>query len=245
MYYFLSPLILLVLWSLGSMALSPLFLPSPLSVLASLRDMMMTGLIVEAWYQSFIRITVATMLSVVVSIPIGLMMSGYSTVNRALSPFVSFMRYLPATAFYPLLIMWIGIGEEMRIAFLFSATVFYFLPSVVLAIQEVGRDTIEGAMALGFSRFQTLAFVTLPAALPSILESFLMMYGIGWTYIIIAEIVNTNNGLGHLINIASARGKTDMVFAALLVIIVSSVVFDLVSKKFIRSKFQWKYMNSI
>jgi NitT/TauT family transport system permease protein len=236
-----SILIVLMLWYIGSLFFDPLFLPTPLKVFTTLFSMIVDGTIIEALGLSFFRITIATTLSILISILLGILIVCSETANEFLSPIVSFMRYLPVTAFYPLLIMWVGIGESMRITFVFCATVFFFLPTVILALREVNKEQMDSAQALGLSKIQAVTHVIFPIALPSICESFLMMYGIGWTYIIIAEIVNTNNGLGHIINIASARGRTDMVFVALLVIILFSVIFDTLGKKMIHKKFSWKY----
>lgn len=241
-YSLLPFLAILVAWEIGSMVLNPIFLPSPERVVITLISMFQAHLMPMALIQSFLRITVATSIAAAVSIPIGLLVSNYPWADTLITPTISFMRYLPVTAFYPLLIMWVGIDESMKISFLFCATVFYFLPSVILAIKEVDVGIIEGARALGFSRLKTMYHIVLTAAAPSICESFLMMYGIGWTYIIIAEIVNTTNGLGHIINIASARGRTDMVFAALVVIILFSVIFDTTGRRWIRHKYCWKYL---
>ncbi|MNM52362.1 putative aliphatic sulfonates transport permease protein SsuC [compost metagenome] len=95
---------------------------------------------------------------------------------------------------------------------------------------------------MGMSKLKVMIKVLLPASLPSICQSFLMMYGIGWTYIIIAEIINTNTGLGHLINIGSARGRTDLVFVGLITILVVSYLFDTICNLVIKKSFKWKFI---
>lgn len=245
LYFAIPVTIIFVAWVIGSRFTTSLFLPSPDSVFSTLLAMTKSGLIGDALLQSFIRITIATLASAAVAVPLGLLAASYDGLNKLVSPTINFMRYLPVTAFYPLLIMWVGIGEEMRISFLFCATIFYFLPSVMLAVNEVNKELVDTGRTMGMSYFQVITQILLPASFPSICESFLMMYGIGWTYIIIAEVINTNNGLGHIIQIASARGRTDMVFAALIVIILFSVIFDSLGKKLIKAKFSWKYMNSM
>lgn len=237
------PILLIVIaWAIGSKFSSPLFLPDPYKVLVSFGDLLKNGVLTESLQASFIRITIATLISAGISIPLGLLIVNYKVLDDLITPITGFMRFMPVTAFYPLLIMWVGIGETMKITFLVLATVFYFLPTVVLGLKEVNPDLIDTARTMGMSKFSVMLKVLFPASLPSICQSFLMMYGIGWTYIIIAEIINTNVGLGHLINIGSARGKTDFVFVALITILIASYIFDTIGNALIKKIFKWKFI---
>jgi NitT/TauT family transport system permease protein len=93
-------------------------------------------------------------------------------------------------------------------------------------------------------RYEIISEILLPAALPSIMNSFLMMYGIGWTYVAVIEAVNAKKGLGFIINVGAARGKTAIVFAAIFVIVVFSYLFDRIGNKAIRKAFKWRYLNA-
>ena len=234
--------VVVILWFVGSQFTNPLFLPQPQKVWDSFLTLFENGMWFESLYTSFFRISSATLISVVISIPLGLLVANYKIFDDLITPVTGFMRFMPATAFYPLLIMWVGIGESMKIWFLFFATFFYFLPTVILSIKEVSVDLIDTARTMGMSRIKVMTKVLLPASLPSIAQSFLMMYGIGWTYVIIAEITNTNTGLGHLINIGSARGRTDLVFVGLLTILVFSYLFDTFCNFIIKKIFKWKFI---
>ena len=156
-------------------------------------------------------------------------------------PAISFLRYVPVTAFSPLLILWFGIGETMKIAFLFIATFVYLLPSTLLCFDEVPSDLIETGMTIGMSKRESILEVLLPAALPSICSTFLMMYGIGWTYVAIVEATNALYGLGFIINVSSARGRTAVVFGAIIVIMVFSAMFDKAGHSVIKKLFAWRF----
>ena len=93
------------------------------------------------------------------------------------------------------------------------------------------------------NKFEIITEILLPAALPSIMNSFLMMYGIGWTYVAVVEEVNAVKGLGFIINVGAARGKTAVVFASILTIVIFSYLFDCIGKKLIRKAFPWRYLN--
>ena len=163
--------------------------------------------------------------------------------RNTINPVVNLFRYIPVTAFYPLLIMWLGIDEEMKIAFYVIVTLVYMMPSVVLSLEEINTDLIETGYTLGMSKLQTIIMIQLPATLPSILNSFIMMFGIGFTYCAVCETINAKYGVGYMISQSTSRGRTDLVFLGIITIMIISFVFDNVSKFVIRKVFKWRYLN--
>lgn len=235
-------LTLLVIWQVGSMMTSPLFIPSPISTWDAMLGLLKTGQLIDGLLYSLTRITTATFMSMAVAIPLALLFYTIKPLKEIISPIVSAMRYIPVTAFSPLLILWFGIDEVMKISFLFLATFVYVLPSTTLCLDDVPQDLIDTGKSIGMKSYEIVSEILLPAALPSIMNTFLMMYGIGWTYIAVIEAVNAKYGLGYIINTAAARGKTAVVFAAILVIIVFSYVFDKIGNKILRKVFKWRYI---
>ena len=236
-------LLLLLLWQVGSMMTTPLFVPSPMDTWDAFVGLIQTDQLTNGLLYSFLRITAATFLSIAVAIPLALAISCVKSLNEIVSPVVSAMRYIPVTAFSPLLILWFGIDEEMKISFLFLATFVYVLPSTVLCLQDVPQDLIDTGRSIGMKYREIITEILLPAALPSIMNSFLMMYGIGWTYVAVIEAVNAKYGLGFIINVGAARGRTDTVFAAIIVIVVFSYLFDRLGNHIIRKAFKWRYLD--
>lgn len=234
---------LIIIWGVAAEHSNPVFVPKPSKVFEDFVEVIKNGQLIEALKYSFLRITMATLVSALVSIPIGIVIYNVKVARDFLYPIVSAMRYIPVTAFYPLLIMWFGIDEMMKIVFLFIATFVYMMPSVMLALDEVNQDLIDTGLTIGMSRFQTITEIQLPATMPSLMNSFIMMYGIGWTYIAVAETVNAKFGLGWIIQQSSSRGRTDMVFMAIITIIVVSVLFDSISKYLVKKIFKWRYLN--
>ena len=233
----------LVIWNIAARHVNPLFVPAPKTVFSDLVAMIRTGQLLMAIKYSFIRITVATFISGLIAFPIAILVFNSGFVKDILNPIISVMRYIPVTAFYPLLIMWFGIDELMKIVFLFIATFVYMMPSVILCLEEVSNDLIDTGLTIGMSKLQTIWRIQIPASLPSVLNSFIMMYGIGFTYISVAETINAKYGLGFIIQQSSSRGRTDLVFMAIIVIMVISVVFDFTSKWLVRHIFKWRYIN--
>ena len=233
--------IVIIAWWLLSLRMNPLFIPKINSVLDNFKTLIANGMLLQSIFKSFYRITIATSISCAISIPLALLIYSNKTVDSFISPIANIIRYIPVTAFEPLLFLWIGIGETMKVTFLFCATFFYFLPSMVLCVKEVDKRLIETSYTMGMTKMQVITKVVLPYTLPNICESILMMYGIGWSYIVVAESTNAVNGLGYLINIGSARGRTDMMFVSIITIMIISYIIDTLGKKAIRKVFAWKY----
>ena len=243
----LKTLVLLVLvlavWSILAANTNPMFVPTPYKVLSSFIEVIKSGQLFVAMSYSFLRITVATVMSALISIPIGLITYNIQPLRDFIYPIISALRYIPVTAFYPLLIMWFGIDELMKVAFLFIASFVYMMPSVMLSLDEVNQDLIDTGLTMGMNKLQTVTRIQMPAILPSLINSFIMMYGIGWTYIAVAETVNAKYGLGFIIQQSSSRGRTDLVFMAIIAIVIISVVFDVTSKWIVRKVFKWRYLD--
>lgn len=233
----------LLLWYIASLFVSPVFVPSPLKVANEFIELIKNGQLGKGFLYSFTRISTASLLSAIVAIPLGLVIFASDVAKDMILPIVNLMRFIPVTAFYPLLIMWFGINEKMKVAFLFLATFVYMLPSVVLALNEVSQELIMTASTLGMSKVQIITTVLLPSSLPSILQTFVMMYGIGWTYIAVCEQINAKYGLGYIIYQSSARGRTSIVFAAIISIMIVSACFDTVSNFLIHKCFAWRFDN--
>lgn len=189
-----------------------------------------------------LRIFVATILSIGVAVPLAVAIYSNTLLNDLFMPVISMFRFVPVTAFSPMLILWIGIDEGFKIAFIFCATFVYVLPSVLMALNEVPISVIEAGKALGMRKGQITRHIVLTMAAPSIAESCLMMLGIGFTYVAVTEAVNARYGLGYIINQATARGRMSVCFAAIIVIMLASYIFDLIGKKIIHKTFKWKYL---
>lgn len=234
---------IIAIWFICSQNVNPIFIPDPRNVFNNLMESIKNGQLFLALQYSFMRITVATCISGVIAYPVALLIYNSKIAKDILNPIISVMRYIPVTAFYPLLIMWFGIDETMKVVFLFIATFVYMMPSVILCLDEVNTDLIDTGLTIGMSKMQTIYKIQIPASLPSVLNSFIMMYGIGFTYIAVAETVNAKFGLGWIIQQSSSRGRTDMVFMAIIVIMVISVLFDFLAKKAVKKAFKWRYIN--
>ena len=234
-------LLMIAIWSAFSYTgmITQLILPTPDSVVKAFIVLFERELLVH-FFWSFARISAGFILAIVVALPIGILMGSYPLVKHAIQPFSEPLRYLPIAALIPLFLVWFGLGELMKILFLFVGIVVYLLPLVVEAVEDVENVYLETAYTLKAKRWQTIRHVLIPGASPLIFEAIRVMNGIGWTYVILAEIINAPYGLGHLIIIAQKRSHTDQIFAGIVIILIIGFVSDRVIAKYNARKFSWK-----
>jgi NitT/TauT family transport system permease protein len=240
------PTAILILWcalTLGKKpAVNALFLPSPLEIVRYVLDQMLNGG-AKAWaadvWASTLRIIISFLLAAAIAVPLGILMGAFEPINRIVEPVMAPLRYLPISAFIPLLILWLGIGESQKIAFLFLGVFVFLLPVVVTAIRAVPEELVQTALTLGASRFQAVFSVLLPAALPDIFDSFRVMNAISWTYVVLAEFVNARSGIGYRIQLAGTHLHTVEVFVGIAVIGLIGLGTDALIRMLNRVLFRW------
>ncbi|MDQ3755170.1 MAG: ABC transporter permease [Acidobacteriota bacterium] len=239
---FVAPALVLGLWCLisyGGLA-PPDFLPSPTEVLRGTLQLFFQYDLTAAILISTKRIALAFLLASALALPLGVLMGTFDPVNRFFEPIVAPLRYMPISAFIPLLILWFGIYEKQKIAFLFLGVFVYLLPVVVTAVRLVPEEYVQTALTLGASKFQVIRTVLIPAALPEIFDSFRVMNAISWTYVILAEAVNPEYGLGYMVELARTHQKASWSFAGLIVIGGIGLLTDLLIKTLSNLLFRWR-----
>ena len=219
-----AALTVLLLWSVvaASGLVSSTKLPAPWEVLAALSYLSWNdggSMLFTATLWSVGRLLVAGVLVISIGIPIGIVMGAAPQVNAALSPLVDPFRSAPVVALLPILVMWLGIGETMKIAFLFIGAVVYLIPMVRDAIQAVPQSYWIGARDLGATPWECIHRAVIPMAMPRIADAVIVAFSVMWTYITVAEYVNAREGLGQLIQNARRFSAWDQVFAGIMVII--------------------------
>jgi NitT/TauT family transport system permease protein len=219
---------------------STLVLPGPVQTLKALLNLFFEQGLLAATLISAKRIVLAVGLSALIALPLGVLMGAFDPVNRLFDPLMAPLRYMPISAFIPLLIVWFGIGEEQKIAFLFLGTFVYLLPSVVDAVRAVPEELIHTAYTLGASRARVVMTVLVPASMPSIFDSFRTLNAIAWTYVILAELVNPSGGLGAIFSAAYRTNKPDWSIAGLAVVGVIGLLSDRAIDGVNRVLFRWR-----
>jgi NitT/TauT family transport system permease protein len=202
------------------------FLPSPSNIAATMWQMTMSGVLIENSGISIARVMIAFVLSAVMAIPLGILMSIYRPVGSALEPLIDFIRYLPVPALVPLSIIWFGIGEDTKIFLLWLGTFFQLVLMVAQDTDRVPHEYVEAAYTLGARPIEIMRMVALRAMLPSLVDNLRITLGWCWTYLIIAEIVASDSGLGFVIWTARRFMQTSQVMAGVVTIGIIGLASD-------------------
>ncbi len=205
---------------------SPRFLPNPWKVVKALYVMLVDQSFLEDIWISVARVWGAFLMSAIMAIPIGIWMSSYRIVGMLMEPIVDFIRYLPVPALVPLLIIWFGIGESSKIAVLWMGTFFQLVLLIADDTKRVPKEYIETGFTVGARPRQITWDIVLRSMLPKIVDNLRITLGWCWTYIIIAEIVASNAGIGHAIWSARRFVKTPEVMAGILTVGVIGLLTD-------------------
>jgi len=236
-----SVITLFVIWETVARmgATSPKFLPAPSLVAVTLWRMLTEQQLLWHAGVSTLRVWSAFLLASMMAIPIGLLMGSFRVVGAALEPVIDFIRYLPVPALVPLSIIWFGVGEETKIFLLWLGTFFQLVLLVADDVRRVPNEYQEIAATLGAPRWRRLFDVSMPAMLPTLVDNMRITLGWCWTYLIIAEIVAANSGLGFVIWQARRYFKTPEVMAGVLVIGLIGLLTDQVVRALHRRRFAY------
>lgn len=206
--------------------MSPTILPSPLEVVKSFPSLWFERALTRNVSVSLLRVVEGFLVAVLIAFPLGLAMGSFSRVKATFSPLSVLGAYLPIPALVPLTLSLFGTGEKQKIAFLALAFVIYLLPLIVAAVDEVDQVYLKTGYTLGATRWQTVTKVLLPIAWPDIFQSLRLGFGIGWSYIILAEMVDIGKGVGGIIITSSRIGPREHIYLVLLVIVVVAFLTD-------------------
>jgi NitT/TauT family transport system permease protein len=215
------------------------FLPTPSQVLKAAAQLAGDGSLWRHIGASSFVVLVGFALASVIAVPLGIVMGSFALIEALMEPIIGFVRYLPVSAMIPLLILWIGIDYKTRLAVIVIGTCFQQIAMVADIAAHVPRDLLDVSYTLGASRTQVVARVLIPATLPGVIDTLRVTLGWAWTYVVLAELVAANEGLGYLI-LNSMRGLfTDRIFVGIMVIGFLGLVCDLTFKYLHRWLLPW------
>ena len=217
----------------------PKFLPSPGKVLEAFGRLWSTRELLKDTVASLWRVGVGFLLAVFLSIPVGVLMGSFASIRALLEPLFGLMRYMPAPAFIPLLILYLGIGEGPKITLIFIGVFFFNSLMVMDTVKFVPKELIEATYTLGGNRNQTLLQVIFPYVLPGIIDACRINLAAAWQLVIVSELIAATEGLGRRISVAGRFLRTDEIFVGLIVIGVIGLSFDLLFQYLLRVSCKW------
>lgn len=219
---------------------SPTFLADPITMVKDgVYLLTEQGFIVDIGMTVW-RVLGGFLLSAIIAVPVGIAMGAYKPIEALLEPFVSFARYLPASAFVPLLILWAGIGETQKLLVIFIGAVFQIILMVSVSVSGTRRDLVEAAYTLGAADRGVVRRVLIPANAPDIAEILRLVLGWAWTYVIVAELIGASSGIGYMIINSQALLATGQIIFGIIVIGLIGLISDFAFKSLNRKLFAWR-----
>jgi NitT/TauT family transport system permease protein len=231
----------LILWSILTYGriVDPLFLPSPGRVFQAGVDLFSELGFTTDILNSVCRVMMGFVIAAVLGVPIGLIMGTFKAAEALTEPVVGFVRYMPASAFIPLFILWLGIGDIEKVAIIFVGSFFQLVLMVAVVAKNVHQEMLETAYTLGVKRFQVIRKVLLPASLPGIVDTLRIIVGWAWTYIIVAELVASASGIGYMIISSQRMLRTGNIIFGILTIGMLGLLTDFFFKWLYNRLFPW------
>ena len=222
--------------------IKPLFLPTPTAMWDSVREFDSRGWLFPAIVRSTLRVVKSLALATAIGLPIGLLMGAFAPFDALLRKLINGGKSIPTTGIAGLIVLWFSIGETAKIVFLFLGAIFYMIILVRSAVLSVNEDYIKVALDIGASKAEIIWKVLLPGALPAIWDAIAVCSGIMWTYIVLAEFINSSEqelGLGYLLYIGSRTEDSGKVFSTLIIVAIISSASDWIMQSIRRRFFNW------
>lgn len=223
-----SFVIFLSIWSVLTYGgfIEPFFLPSPTAVVAAAYSLFTEHDLLSDIVVSTYRVAAGFLLSAAVGVPIGILIGSHKKARALLEPLIGAARYLPIAAFIPLCILWFGIDDLSKIMFLFIGTFPYLTIRTADIASNVEKGLVETAHTLGAYGGKTITHVIAPASFPGILDNLRVCASISWTYVVVAELVAANSGLGYVIIQSQRFLQTSNILVCIIIIAFLGLLTD-------------------
>ena len=227
-YALIGVLTPIFIWTLVNQAaiVPKIFMPGPWDVVQRLGSWIMNEGFTGDLFVSVERVSLGFLAALCIALPLGLLAGTFKPAEAFLEPAMDFIRYMPAVAFVPLMMLWCGVGELSKVAIIFMGTFFQMVLMFGDDVRRVPLQQIEAAQTMGGTRWEILRKVIFPSAAPALLTTCRITLGWAWTYLVVAEIVAANSGLGYAVLKAQRFLQTDKIFAGLIVIGLLGLIQD-------------------
>jgi NitT/TauT family transport system permease protein len=202
------------------------YLPTPAATLSAGIHMLESGQLWDDTLASMTRVLKGFGLAVAVSVPLGIVMGSFAAGWSLFEPVIGVLRYLPAAAFIPLLIIWLGLEEEPKIAVIFLGTFFFNTLMTADVVRGVPMPLIDVSYTLGARTGDVIRKVIIPHSLPGMIDAVRVNAAAAWSFVVVAELIAAQSGLGYRINRMQRLTQVDKIFALLVVIGLIGLTMD-------------------
>lgn len=217
-------------------------IPSPVQTVVAAWRLLVSGKLLEEASISCLRVVVGFTTASVVGVVIGLIAGSFLLANRLIQPVNSFLRYIPPTAFISLLIVYFGIGETYKYAVIFFGVIFFIIQMVIDVVEDIDRRYLEMALTTGYSNWRIFREVVIPASWPRVWDVLRINLSASWTFLVAAELIGAQKGLGHLIAVSQRYLRIDELYVCILTFGLIGIVTDRGLEWLSRMFFRWHYV---
>ena len=238
----LSPFFFISIWGVISSVNAFDNIQTPVEVIRSFFDLSVSGELLSESAISFRRVIIAFCCATIVGVPIGLFSGTFILVNKIVLPVNSFFRYIPPTAFISLLIVYFGVDEMFKYAIIFLGMIFFIIQMVIYVVDDVDMKYIELGLTSGFSNWKIFKKVIIHFSMPRVFDVLRINIGSAWTFLVAAEIVGAERGLGHLIAVSQRFLRLSDLYAGIFAFGIIGLLTDRLLNYCSRKSFKWYYI---
>lgn len=233
--------VLLIIWCILTYGnfVKPIFLPAPTAIIQAAVQAVADGTLWADIQASVYRITVGWLIATLLAVPIGILIGNFKLFEALFEPPIDLVRYMPAVAFVPLTILWTGVGDTQKFVILFIGTFFQEVLMIADNVKGVPKDMIHVSYTFGLSKWETLLRVIAPYSAPGMLDTLRITLGWAWTYLVVAELVAANVGLGYTIMRSQRYLQTEKIILGILIIGLLGLLMDYLFKFMYHRLFPW------
>jgi sulfonate transport system permease protein len=211
-------------------------------VFQTLIKLITNGKLGQGLLVSGLRVIKGFVVGAVIGIVLGVLMGLSKTLNKILSSLVSIFRPIPMIAWIPLLIMWLGIGEESKVAVIIIGALWPVLLNTISGILSVDKKLLEVAQVLEKGKKEILFNVILPSAWPSIITGIRLGISTAWTCVVAAEMIAASSGIGYMITYARELSQPDVVLVGVFTIGLVGLLIDFIIMRIQKRLLRWNYI---
>jgi ABC-type nitrate/sulfonate/bicarbonate transport system permease component len=236
----------IVVWQLVTMfqLVSPLYLPTPVSVVQNLQTLVTVGLVQKTLFDdiwiSVARVGVGFLAAVIIGVPVGILMGWNDVIFKIIDPFIQFIRPVPPLAYIPLLVVWLGIGEVPKVVLILIGILPVIIISTVSGVRGTPVQRIRVAQCLGANAWQLFFYTILPSALPEIFTGMRVGIGVAWSCLVAAELIAADAGLGWLVEYAGQNLQVGIIFVGIIAIGLAGYLMELIIRAVESLVVPWK-----
>lgn len=236
------PILLLAVWSIATVTeLIPSYqLPSPIAVVETIVGLAQDGTLWSHLGITFSRVIIGSLIGTIIAVLLGSVVGFYSKAERLFDPIIQAFKSIPSLAWVPLFILWMGIGEPSKISLIAVGVFFPVYLNMVSGILNVDRKLIEVGKVYGLSHFELVRRIILPATFPSFFTGLRSGLGLGWMFVVAAELMGASQGLGYLLVIGQNSSSPDLIIASIFLFAIVGKCTDWLVKLVENKVLSWR-----